>query len=64
MLGIKCEYDLCIYNRGGYICMLDEIRINCIGMCDKNITLQFPPEKLEELKQAQMQILVGYEKSV
>ena len=35
--------------------MLKEIRINCIGMCDKIITVQFSQEKLEEYKQAQMQ---------
>ncbi|MCL2704336.1 MAG: hypothetical protein FWE91_12155 [Defluviitaleaceae bacterium] len=54
-MGIECEFDYCIYNKGGVICILKEIRMNCIGMCENLITLQFSQEELEEHKQSQLQ---------
>jgi len=53
-MGIKCEYDYCIYNEKGIICTFNKIQINCIGMCDNCITLQLPDDKLEEYKQSQL----------
>jgi len=34
--------------------MLKEIRVNCIGMCDKFMTVVIQDDKLEEMKQKQM----------
>jgi len=58
-MSIKCEFDYCIYNRGGFVCMLKEIRINCIGICQNRITVQFSQEELEEHKQNQLQKRMG-----
>jgi len=59
---MKCEYDLCIYNRGGLICMREEIRMNCIGMCGNFIPVAIQEEKLEELKQRQFQEITSKHK--
>jgi len=39
--------------------MLNEARLNCIGICDNCILIQLSPEKLEEYKQNQMQKITG-----
>ena len=54
-MAIKCEYDYCIFNKNCSDCMLKEIRINCIGMCDNCVTVQLPEDKLEEYKQNHIQ---------
>jgi len=54
-MDIKCEYDYCIFNKGGLVCIKKEIHINCIGMCGDCITVQFSQEELEKFKQNQLE---------
>jgi len=35
---MKCENEYCIYNKD-YLCILDEINIDSLGMCDSCILL-------------------------
>ena len=46
---MKCDFDYCIYNRD-FICILDEIQIDSLGMCESCETVTVPKENLKEYK--------------
>jgi len=50
---MKCEFDYCIYNMG-FVCILDEIQINSLGMCETCEIVIVPKEKLEEYKRKRL----------
>jgi len=50
---MKCEFELCIYNKG-LICIADEPGINSLGMCDACIAVSFEKEFLEKEKERQL----------
>lgn len=40
---MKCEYMLCIYHSDN-ACILDDIEVNSVGMCESCITVNIPEE--------------------
>jgi len=46
---MKCEFDDCIYNRG-FACILDEIQIDSLGMCEACEIINVPKENVEKYK--------------
>ena len=46
---MKCDFDYCIYNKEA-ICILEEIKINSLGMCDSCEIITLPKESLEKYK--------------
>ena len=50
---MKCEVDYCIYNRE-FLCTVDEIDINALGMCDACIIISFDKAFLEKEKKRQL----------
>jgi len=48
----KCAFDYCIYNRE-FFCILDEVEINSLGMCDACIIVSIPEDELKSLKENQ-----------
>ena len=46
---MNCEVDYCIYN-DDYECILSEIRINSLGMCEECILVSIPNAELKFLK--------------
>lgn len=57
---IKCEKELCIYQKGG-ICILDEIGINTLGMCDECIMPAFDDYYIKTKKEETLKKLSQYE---
>ncbi len=49
---MKCEVAFCIYNQG-YVCMLDETRMNELGMCAECVTILLDADFLEREKARQ-----------
>ena len=50
---MNCEFDYCIYNKN-FMCILDNIEINSLGMCDKCIIVSILDKNLEKLKKSQL----------
>lgn len=50
---MKCDFDYCIYNED-FICILDEIRIDSLGMCESCEIVTVPKESLEKLKKKRL----------
>lgn len=46
---MNCEFNDCIYNKGSS-CILDEIQVNSLGMCESCEIVAVPKEILETLK--------------
>jgi len=49
---MKCDFDYCIYNRD-FICILEEISINSLGMCEECIMIELDEGFLEAEKECQ-----------
>jgi len=47
---MTCEFNHCIYNKN-FKCIVEEIEINGLGMCDTCITVSLNYEFLEKEKQ-------------
>ena len=50
---MKCEFSYCIYNNARD-CILDEIHINAIGMCEACEIVSIPEEDLKKHKKEQL----------
>ena len=50
---MKCENEYCIYNKD-YLCILDEINIDSLGMCDSCILLKLEKDFLTNEKEKQL----------
>ena len=50
---MKCEFDYCMYNKD-FECMVDDLEINSLGMCDACIVISLDKEFLEKEKQRQL----------
>lgn len=46
---IRCENSMCIYEKNG-LCILDEIEINVLGMCDECILPNFDEKSIKAAK--------------
>ena len=57
---MRCDFDYCIYNRD-FECIIKNIQINSLGMCDDCIMISMPKERLEILKEEQFTGDYGYE---
>ena len=55
---IKCELDYCIYNRD-FFCLLKEIHLNMLGMCEECVIVSIPADILKELKESQFEKIDG-----
>ena len=51
---MNCSNDLCLHNKG-YICTLDEVNINTLGMCDDCTMIRLDKSFLEAEKERQLQ---------
>ena len=49
---MKCEHEHCIYNLED-LCVLSEIAINSLGMCDSCVLVDFDKNFLEAEKERQ-----------
>ena len=47
---MKCEFDYCVYNRD-HGCILDDIQINRLGMCEECEIAKTPEEILDQYKE-------------
>ena len=50
---MNCEFDYCIYNQNK-TCILQNIQINDLGMCDQRIIVSINRNALETMKQKQL----------
>jgi len=50
---MKCEFDFCVYNRD-FACILDEIQINALGMCENCEIIAVPKTVLDHRKQQRL----------
>ena len=50
---MKCEFEYCVYNKK-QSCILDEVRIDRLGMCDSCETATIPEEILEKYKEKRL----------
>ena len=57
---IKCEKELCIYEKDGY-CILDNIGINNLAMCDECIIPTFDDYYVKIKKEETLKELSQYE---
>ena len=55
---MKCEADYCIYNRD-FLCVLDEIQLNALGMCDECMLVSISDEDLRMLKEKQLEDIIN-----
>ena len=46
---MKCEFDLCIYNKNS-ACTLEIIQINACGICDDCEIVTIPKEAIDKYK--------------
>ena len=51
---MKCDFDYCIYNRG-FVCILDEVRIDTLGMCGSCEAVAVPEEVLGRYKSRRLE---------
>jgi len=50
---MRCDFEYCIYNKG-FICILDDIWINAVGVREECIIVEIEKEQLEKLKEEQL----------
>jgi len=50
---MKCAFDYCIYNKE-FACILTEIQINSLGMCEALEMIAIPKENLSEYKEKRL----------
>jgi len=50
---VQCGFDYCVYNRW-HECVLDEVQINQLGMCDSCELVTVPKEHLEKYKKRRL----------
>ena len=50
---MHCEFDCCVYNRG-HRCILDEIQINRLGMCESCEMVAVRGAELEQCKEKRL----------
>jgi len=50
---MKCEFDYCIYNKES-ICILDEIQMDSLGMCESCEIVAVPKANLEKYKKQRL----------
>jgi len=50
---MNCEFDYCVYNQDS-ICLLNEIQINSLGMCEDCILVTIADEDLKRAKEKQL----------
>jgi len=50
---MKCEVDYCSYNKK-WVCILDEIRIDPLHMCDSFELVTIPEENLQKYKDGRL----------
>ena len=53
---MKCECDYCVYNRDS-TCIIDEIQINSLGMCEEYLIVSLPKVGLRLLKEKRLKEL-------
>ncbi|MCL1863503.1 MAG: hypothetical protein FWF78_08055 [Defluviitaleaceae bacterium] len=53
---MNCANDYCLYNRA-FECILDEVSLDSIGMCDDCIVVKIDENILEEEKKMQLDAL-------
>lgn len=59
-----CENDMCVYNDEENGCMLDEISINSIGMCDSYILLTLEEEDREVIREKMLRQFEEYDNEI
>ena len=50
---IKCEYELCIYNRN-YCCILEKVTVDQVGLCADSTPVLLDETFLREEKERQL----------
>ena len=50
---MNCEFDYYVYNKE-FVCILDEIEINSLGMCDVCEIVTIPEKTLEKYKKVRL----------
>ena len=50
---MKCEFSYCVYNEE-FTCILDEIQIDALGMCEACEIVAVPKETLEKYKKKRL----------
>ena len=50
---MNCEFDYCIYHKGRS-CILDEVGIDQLGMCEACEVVAIPEEDLERYKEKRL----------
>jgi len=50
---MRCEVEYCIYNQA-FACMLDEIQIDGVGLCDSCEMIAVPKELMEQYKKERL----------
>ena len=51
---MKCEFEYCIYNMDN-ACILKNIEVNMLGMCDSCIVVSLEQDFLERMKMEQLE---------
>ena len=51
---MNCEFDYCIYNNVS-ACILDEIQMDSLGMCDSCEVVTIPEEDLKKYKEERLE---------
>ena len=50
---MKCNFDYCIYNKN-FTCILDEVSIDALGMCEACEVITIPEGELEKHKEKRL----------
>jgi len=50
---MKCELNYCIHNNE-FNCILDQVQLNSLGMCDECELVTIPEKTLEKCKRARL----------
>ena len=50
---MKCEFNYCIYNRS-FECVLDDIQINSLGMCEECMIVELDEAYLKKEKEKRL----------
>ena len=50
---MRCEFDYCIYNNES-TCILDEIQVDSLGVCEECEVVTIPKETLGEYKKTRL----------
>jgi hypothetical protein len=59
---MKCDFTHCIYNKAR-ICLLDEVCIDTLGMCDSCEIVTIPEAELTEYKEKRLRVIEAMWKS-